>query len=128
MNELVQRIGDERIDTLPVERAQLKDLNLEAVAQHIAKETDDDRFDGGQRDPIDFLQEMRCVVDIDGELVPTLAGLLIFGKRPQSFLEHTDIALAHFTGTTPDLATAPLHFRRYGGTLGQQIEEVERYL
>ncbi len=128
MNELVQRIGDERIDTLPVDRAQLNDLDLNVVAAHISKAMADDRYDGGQTDGLDFLQEMRCVVEQDGRLVPTLAGLLIFGKRPQAFLEHTDIALAHFEGTTPDLATAPLHFRRYGGRLTQQIDEVEKYL
>src|SRR5688572_4436092 len=98
MNELVPRIGDERIDTLPVERAQLSDLNLDAVAQHVAKATLDDRYDGGQTEAIAFLEEMRCVVEQDGRLVPTLAGLLIFGYRPQAFLEHTDIALAHFAG------------------------------
>lgn len=128
MNELVPRIGDERIDTLPVERATINDLNLDAVGQHIAKAVDDDRYDGGQTKPLDFLREMRCVVEEEGRLLPTLAGLLIFGYRPQAFLEHTDIALAHFAGTTPDLATAPLHFKRYIGTLTQQIDEVERYL
>ena len=128
MNELVPRIGDERIDTLPVERAQLADLNMEAVAQHIGQATMNDRYDGGQVDPIRFLQEMRCVVDHDGRQVPTLAGLMIFGHRPQAFLEHTDIALAHFAGTTGDLVEAPLHFKRYGGTLTEQIDEVEKYL
>ena len=121
MNELVPRIGDERIDTLPVERAQVDDLNFDAVAQHVARAVADDRYDGGQIEPLAFLREMRCVVEHEDRLVPTLAGLLIFGYRPQAFLEHTDIALAHFAGTTPDLATAPLHFRRYGGTLTQQI-------
>jgi ATP-dependent DNA helicase RecG len=128
MNELIPRIGDERIDTLPVERAQLADLDLKAVEAHIARAVADDRYDGGQTEPIPFLQEMRCLVDDDDRLVPTLAGLLIFGKRPQAFLEHTDIALAHFSGTMPDLATPPLHFRRYDGTLTKQIDEIERYL
>lgn len=128
MNALVPRIGDERIDTWPVERAQLADLDLEAVAQHIAYATVNDRYDGGQTEPLAFLQEMRCVAEHEDRLAPTLAGLLIFGYRAQAFLEHTDIALAHFAGTSPDLATAPLHFRRYGGTLIQQIDEVEKYL
>lgn len=128
MNELVPKIGDERIDTLPVARATIDDLDLNAVAKHIAYATDNDRYDGGQTDPIPFLLEMRCLVKQDGELLPTLAGLLIFGHRPQAFLEHTDIALAHFPGMLPDLSTAPLHFKRYGGTLPQQIEEVDNYL
>jgi predicted HTH transcriptional regulator len=128
VNELVARIGDERIDTLPVERAELADLDLDAVAHHITRATENDRYDGGTHDPLDFLREMRCVVESDGRLIPTLAGLLIFGRRPQSFIEHTDIALAHFAGTRPDLVTETLHFRRYGGTLTQQIDEVEKYL
>ncbi len=128
VNELVPRIGDERIDTLLVERAQLSDLNLDAVTRHIERATMNDRYDGGQTDPMAFLEEMRCVVEHEGRQVPTLAGLLIFGARPQAFLEHTDIALAHFAGTTPDLANPTLHFRRYGGTLTEQIDEVEKYL
>ncbi len=128
MNELVQRIGSERIDTYPVDGATLADLDLQVVARHIAQAVENDRYDGVFRDAESFLREMRCVVDIDGTPTPTLAGLLIFGFRPQAFLEHTDIALAQFPGTRPDLVTETLHFRRYGGTLIQQIEELERYL
>jgi ATP-dependent DNA helicase RecG len=115
VNELVARIGDERIDTLPVERAELADLDLDAVAHHIARATESDRYDGGTKDPMTFLREMRCLVEHDGRMIPTLAGLLIFGRRPQSFIEHTDIALAHFAGTRPDLVTETLHFRRSAG-------------
>lgn len=128
MNELIPRIGDERIDALAVERAELTDLDLDLVAHHIARATENDRYDGGSTEPLAFLREMRCVIEQDQRLTPTLAGLLIFGRRPQSFLEHTDIALAHFAGTRPDLVTETLHFRRYGGTLTQQIDEVEKYL
>ena len=128
MNELVPQIGDERIDTLPVARTGLADLDLDLVAHHVARATENDRYDGGATEPVAFLREMRCVVEQEGELIPTLAGLLIFGRRPQAFLEHTDIALAHFAGVRPDLVTETLHFRRYGGTLTQQIDEVEKYL
>lgn len=128
MSQLVPRIGDERIDTLPVERAQLSDLNLGAVAEHMARAAANDRYDGGQTDPVLFLREMRCVIEQDSRLIPTLAGLLVFAHRPQAFLEQTDIAVAHFPGTTSDLASPPLHFRRYGGTLPEQIDEIEKYL
>lgn len=128
MNELVLRIGDERIDALPVTRAQFEDLDLDVVAEHITRAASNDRYDGARTDPLGFLQEMRCLVEDDGRMVPTLAGLLLFGKRPQAFVEHTDIALAHFAGTVPDLSTSPLHFRRYGGTLPQQIDAIEKYL
>ena len=128
MGELVSRIGNERLDTLPVADATLKDLNIEAVAQHILRARESDRYSGGQSEPLPFLHEMRCVVSYQERVVPTLAGLLAFGHRPQSFLEHTDIALAHFPGSVADLTNPPLHFRRYGGTLMQQIDEVEKYL
>ena len=128
MNRLVSHITDSRVDSLPVERATLDDLNLDAVEQHIARAIDDDRYDGRATAVLDFLCEMRCVVEQNGHLTPTMAGLLVFGHRPQAFLEHTDIALAHFAGTRPDLVTETLHFKRYGGTLPQQIDEVEKYL
>lgn len=128
MNELVPRIGNERIDSLPLNDATIDDLNMTAVQQHIASAVENDRYDGASTEPIAFLREMRCISEIDGKMIPTLAGMLIFGRRPQAFLEHTDIAMAHFAGTRPDLVTETLHFRRYGGTLPQQIDEVERYL
>ncbi|GAC1564001.1 MAG: hypothetical protein NVS2B7_37930 [Herpetosiphon sp.] len=128
MTELVHHIGDERIDTLPVVHAQVSDLNLDAVAQHIRHAIETGRYDGGQKEPLAFLREMRCVVEQDDRLLPSMAGLLVFGYRPQVFLEHTDIALAHFPGIVGDLTNEPLHFRRYGGTLMQQIDEVEKYL
>lgn len=128
MSNLVPAIGDERIDTLPVEQARVSDLHLEGVVDHLTNARESDRYDGAQTEPLPFLQEMRCVVEYQGHLVPTLAGLLAFGRRPQAFLEHTDIALAHFAGTVADLTQEPLHFRRYGGTLMQQIDEVEKYL
>jgi predicted HTH transcriptional regulator len=128
MDVLVPHIGHERIDTLPVDGAEIADLNLEAVAQHIAKAVETDRYDGGATNPVDFLREMRCVLDQDGRLIPTLAGLLVFGFRPQALLEHTDTALAHFAGTQADLLTDVLHLRRYSGTLPEQIDAVEKYL
>src|SRR4051794_39981112 len=99
VHELVPEIGSERNDTVPVVGAGVGDLDLDAVARHVVHAVSSDRYDGGQIEPLDFLREMRCVVEKEGELVPTLSGLLMFGTRPQNFVEHTDIALAHFVGT-----------------------------
>ncbi|MBA3946213.1 MAG: hypothetical protein H0X37_16820 [Herpetosiphonaceae bacterium] len=128
MAEMTLQISDERVDTLPVANAQVSDLDLDAVARHIKGAVETGRYDGGQTEPELFLREMRCLVEHEGRVTPSMSGLLVFGRRPQAFLEHTDIALAHFPGTVGDLTDEPLHFARYGGTLIQQIDEVEKYL
>lgn len=109
-------------DAQPIDRATLADLDLDHVVQHMAQarvqlgrpiETDD---------PIAFLQSRLCLV---GE-TPTLAGMLIFGKQPQSFAPYAGIALTHFYGTA--VTTQVRHSATFEGTLDQMVTAAEEYL
>ena len=124
----IPRVSLEAIDALPVANVSLDALDLDRVAAHIEQARAYDRYSGSMTMPLPFLHELRCVASFQGETVPTLAGLLMFGREPQVLLPHADVAVAHFVGVVGDLTQPPLHFQRYGGNLIQQIDEVEKYL
>ncbi|MBI5669008.1 MAG: putative DNA binding domain-containing protein [Chloroflexi bacterium] len=66
-----------------------------------------------------------CLVEYDGALRPTNAGILLFGKEPQRHLRGADITAARFAGSTMSD-----HFTRQDilGTLPDQIKRAEMFL
>jgi ATP-dependent DNA helicase RecG len=61
----------------------------------------------------------------DGELAPTNAGILLFGKDPQQFIRGSDITAARFAGSEMgDVFTR----QDINGTLPQQIRRAETFL
>lgn len=66
-----------------------------------------------------------CLVEHDGALRPTNAGILLFGKEPQRHLRGADITAARFAG-----ATMSDRFTRQDilGTLPDQIKRAEMFL
>ena len=127
MAMLVPEITDGRIDGVPVAGAALTDLDMSKVKAHIASAIEAGRCETEPKSPTGFLERYRCVVDHKGVLTPTLAGILMFGIRPQFFFPHADIGLGHFPGTVPDTEDV-LHLKRHGGTLPEQIDFIEGYL
>lgn len=130
MSHLIPEVSDGRIDAFPVAQASLSDLNLERIKAHIANARERDKLDEDftKTDDIQiFLQRFGCVIWRNGEFVPTAAGILMFGHRPQFFFPHADVGLGHFPGTVPTTIDA-FHLQRYGGVLTEQIDEVEKYL
>lgn len=57
---------------------------------------------------------------------PTIAGLLLFGRRPQQHLPYAQINAARFPGT--DSAADPLDRKDLGGRLLEVIDQAERFL
>lgn len=130
MSYLLPEITDGRIDGFPVANATIKDLDMNLVRSHIEDALKRDKIDSADVSldkPEIFLERYRCVVQQNGVPTPTMAGILMFGVRPQFFVPHADVALGHFPGTVPTTIDA-FNLRRYGGTLTKQIDEVERYL
>ncbi|GAC1540758.1 MAG: hypothetical protein NVS2B7_13120 [Herpetosiphon sp.] len=127
MSMLVPEITDGRIDGVPVLGATLDDIDMQKVNVHIAQAHETGRLEGNVLTPLNFLEHYRGVVEHHNVLTPTMAGILIFGTRPQFFFPHAEIGLGHFPSTVPDTEDV-LHLKRHGGTLLEQIEFVEAYL
>jgi ATP-dependent DNA helicase RecG len=110
------------VDAQPVTHATRADLDLDLVAQHIAHARDQvPRFDA-PADPVAFLRARRCLVDD----TPTLAGLLVFGRRPQVVVPYAGLALTHFYDAA--VSTQVRHSDTLEGPLSDIIRRAEEYL
>jgi predicted HTH transcriptional regulator len=112
----------EHIDALPIRGASLEDLDQPRLQRHLEHA----RGVRG-RDPLEYLIQQRGVIEVEGQRVPTLGGLLCFGRDPQRLLPHTGIALTRYSGSGPN-SQQVLDIRDLKGTLFDLIDQTEAYL
>jgi len=80
------------------EGAFFEDINLEKVKSYIRAR--EERFGSKIEIPIeDVLLSRKCAVRKNGKLLPTNAGILLFGKEPTRFIPQNYITLVKFKGT-----------------------------
>lgn len=116
-----------RFEETPVIGASITDINMQEVEAHLDYAIRVSRYTGEARDPTEFLVEHHAVRRIDDRLIPTVVGLLMFGVRPQRFLEQATISLAHYRNDvihSRDVA----HMHEYSGNVREQIDRVVSYL
>ncbi|MGD9093442.1 MAG: ATP-binding protein [Anaerolineales bacterium] len=63
-----------------------------------------------------------CIKELDGQLRPTYAGLLLFGRQPQQWVPSASILAARFTGVT---ITDQYIKQDIGGTIPDQLRKAE---
>lgn len=116
---LIER-GDVSFESEPTRYARAEDLDWGQVESYA------DRLSGmGGLSAEQLLLKRGCLTKIDGELRPTNAGVLLFGKDPQRFLRGSDITAARFAGVEMgDVFTR----QDITGTLPQQIRRAETFL
>ncbi|MDA8337118.1 MAG: putative DNA binding domain-containing protein [Peptococcaceae bacterium] len=120
-------------DIQPVLRAKPEDLDAEAIDRYIKKFREKNpksrilTYSYEQ-----MLQRMNILIEYQGELKPTLAGMLMFGQFPQQFYPSLFIAFMMYAGTTPKQKGPRgerfLDNRRIDGTIPEMIEEVEKII
>lgn len=117
------------VESAPVPGASFADLDETKVATYLAalEEESDDRTNNS-----DALEDRLAALGLvrygatAGELVPTTAALLLFGRQPARFLPQTSVKLAHFRGTEID---GPILDRKeVFGTLDKLIEDTARFV
>jgi ATP-dependent DNA helicase RecG len=112
-------------DGTPVLRASVEDIEPTAFGRFIERyySQQPDDFPTGYRG---LLRNLRLAQEITGELYPTVAGLLFFGREPQRFLPHAHLVAARVPGR--DLAASPADLKRIDGTLPDMFEDAARFL
>ncbi len=120
-------------ETQPVMEATVSDLDLDQVAGHIdrlarlpVRQIGGPSLSPLVQDPLDFLRARQALVDQAGTLVPTVFGLLMFGRHPQAFLPQAMITITIFDGLDSHQGyrdTVEVH-----GSLPTQIEAALHYL
>ena len=103
------------------------DLDQGRIERHLAYARSVDRYSGEARTLHDFLLEHHAVVNLDGTLMPTVAGLLVFGRYPQRLLPHASITVAHYAGHIANSGDV-LHMHEYTGPVTDQIDATVKYL
>lgn len=120
LRRLLLERGDVSFESEPARLARRDDLDWAQVEQYA------NGLSGiGGVSPEQVLIKRGCLVYRDGELRPTNAGILLFGKDPQQYLRGSDITAARFAGTEMgDIFTR----QDLTGTLPQQIRRAETFL
>ena len=120
-------------DEEPVLRATMQDLDRAKLEKYIARRKEA-RPNAAYWDlPFEqILKQLQIVVEVDGVLHPTLAGLLMFGIYPQIFELQLFIAYLQFYGTTTT-EEAPsgerfLDNRKFEGTLDEMVDGAVSYV
>jgi ATP-dependent DNA helicase RecG len=114
-------------DSLPVRMTTRDMIDLDRVAAHIDRAVKSGRYKG-PTDPVDYLLHKYCVVAVGDDVYPTLAGILCFGREPQTVFPNAVVDLGHYGGTQP-VSYDVVHLEKnIGGTIFEQIERVDAYL
>ena len=96
------------------------DLDWEAVEAYVQG------MEGlGETPPEVVLLRRGCLVEQDGERMPTCAGLLLFGREPQRWVRGSEIEAARFRG--PEMADAFVR-QTISGSLPRQLRQAEAFL
>lgn len=114
-------------DETPVPGTTLDDLNIDEVEKHLAHALRVNRYPGEARTAIDMLVEQRAVMRVGVTYVPTVAGMLVFGRFPQRYLPHATVTLVHYQGDIVHSGQS-LHLQDYSGTIRDQIDRAAGYL
>ena len=112
----------EHVDALPVRGATLSDFDFDSVARHLQQARN-----VGVVDPHTYLVERQGLIEIESSWVPTLGGLLCFGKVPQRLLKRTGISLTRYSSNTPN-SRQVIDIRDLEGTLFNLINQAEEYV
>lgn len=80
---------------------------------------------GSEEDLQRLLERRGCLARYDGQLYPTRAGILLFGKDPQRHVRGSEITAARFAGET---MSDKFHREDILGTLPDQIRRAETFL
>ncbi len=114
-------------DALPVRGTPAEVLDLEKVATHLENAIRRRRY-AGSADPLDYLKQRHCLVEVDGSFYTTVAGILCFGRNPQALFPRATVDIGHYRGITP-VSFEVVHLDKdIGGTIFDQLTRVETYL
>lgn len=102
--------------------AALDDLDREAIRRYL-----DTIQAGPQEDVAQLLLSRGCVVRGEGGkgFLPTVAGILLFGRSPQRFVRSAEIVCVRYPGQ--EMGDEFVR-QEIGGTLGEQIRQAEAFV
>ncbi|MHB8119603.1 MAG: ATP-binding protein [Methanothrix sp.] len=122
-----------KFDAQPLLEATLEDLDRGKLEEYLAQQRKARPNASYWSLPFEqILSQLRIVIETDGILRPTLAGLLMFGSYPQRFEQQMVVVFLQFYGTTTT-EEAPsgerfLDNRKFEGTVKEIIDNATDYV
>lgn len=108
--------GESTFDGSAVAGTGLDDLDSELLEAYL-------RSVSASRTPEQVLRARGLTVEKDGELVLTVAGLMVLGRAPQNHLPETSMRLLRYQGSSRESGTRAnvVEDRRFEGSISRQI-------
>ena len=127
LRQLLVERGAIQLETSVPAGASLEDLDPQQISTYV--ETLNLNSGDSIRQPTDDGQEVLlrrgCLKHVDGELRPTYAALLLFGRHPQQWLPNATILAAHF----PGVGFSDRFIKQdIGGTLPEQLRQADTFI
>jgi len=113
--------GEAGFEARPAPGATIDDLDMALVVQYVQQ------LEGFSRDDVhEALLARGCLVRRDdGELVPTYAGILLFGRQPERFVPSAEIIAVRYAG--PEMGDEFVR-EDIRGPLSEQIRRAEAFV
>ena len=110
-------------DIFPVEGSSLDDLDLEEIKKYISKNKLTKQLDRNYL--IELMLKEKFVVESENMLVPTIAGILLFGKNPHLNITQCEIRADRYVG---DSMVEWLDRKDIHGNLFEMIRQAEEFV
>jgi len=107
-------------DEIPLGRSDINDIDRGAFSRFMETRL---AINCNEYEIEHYLINMRC---LDRQKRPTVAGMLFFGRKPQSFLPGARVVCAAIAGS--DLSLPPFDRKEIDGTVPQQLEDAFRFI
>lgn len=120
LRELLLERGVVNFETQIPPAASLDDLDPIEIGSYVKQV-----FPGNELDGKEMLLRRGCLKRVEGELLPTYAALLLFGRHPQQWLPAASILAARFAGKT---FTDSFIKQELRGTLPRQLRAAEVFV
>lgn len=130
MSEILEMSNDRGLqdwETLTARGTTMEDIDMEKVEAYLQQRSTRGRQAGRFEDVERVLLGMKCVVRNDsGDMVPTNAGLLFFGREPQMPVIQSEVACVLYRDAVGASRYADRKFIR--GTIQELIDGTEAFL
>ncbi|MGE5339959.1 MAG: ATP-binding protein [Candidatus Omnitrophota bacterium] len=104
----------------PVHRANLKDLDLDTFDEYLRRYMDIKAYESELNS---YLKNLHL---LDDNNIPTVTGILFFGKKPQFFFQSAQVICAYIKGN--DLSIPPFDKKDITGRIPDILENTEKFI
>ncbi len=114
--------SSESQDAYPVKNATLGDMDMEKVKRYLMRSNLTKQLDGDYL--VELMLKERFIMKENGNIIPTMAGILLFGKDPYLNIPFSEVKADRYVG---DTRTEWLDRRDIRGNLFEILKQTEEF-